>query len=113
MKKTIKYLKENKKVTIIIAVAIILLVIGITLLFNVSNNENTKIEGENTIIEKTGLSKEEALDMIKNIYHGTYVFDVVADSTNMQYVITVTNPKTGKITKYYVNAYDKTYSTVE
>lgn len=108
--------KNNNTAYIIIAVGIVILIVGGFLLIkgcsskkdNNENNENTEeikkeAATEESIINAYGMSKEDAINLVKEIYNGdNYEFsaDINEDS---KYIVTVKNTLTETNSKFLVD----------
>lgn len=104
--------KKLDKNYIIIAVIVVLVLLVIGFAFvkgcsksdNSNNNEEVEKKGaaEEDIIKAYGMSKEDAIEIVKKIYNGDN-FEFSADINNeSQYVVSVKNIITENVTKFIV-----------
>lgn len=109
--------KNNKRFitsSIITIVAIIIIVIGVWSIFfkhDQDNKQPEEITGpkEEDIETNYEMTKEEAISIIKTIFHSdNYSFSAELNNDS-QYVVTVTNTLTDKKYIYYVDPATKTY----
>ena len=108
MKNLIEKVKNDKKVLIIVIVAFVLIIAGAILVF--SNDGGTSTNGTNTpSTDNKALTKEEATNIIKEIFNGdNYKFNCEKIEGG-NYKVTVTNTLNGKNYYYFVDATTKTY----
>jgi len=126
--------KSNKKgdfKIIMIATIIVIAIVVIAVLINSfgkkektkeDNNEDNKVE-KNEVIKKGsseediklsyGMSKEDAINIVKEIYNGD-VFEFVCDiNSDSKYIVTVKNTLSNSVTKYLVDPESKDNSFYE
>lgn len=106
MKNLINKIKGNKELVALIIVALILIIVGITMAVGNDNNENNGTNG--TPVEPL-MTKEEATNMIKEIFHGDNYEFSCEDIAGGNYKVTVVNSLSGKIYYYFVDAATGTY----
>lgn len=104
-----KFIKNNLRVIIALLIAVILIVTGVILLNNdkpSNNNDNPVIDKnvtEDDIIAATGMTKEEAIEIVKvNFGSDNYEFSATATNDGL-YKVTVTNVVDDSKIIYYVD----------
>ena len=107
MKNLIEKVKNDKKLLLVIAIAALLIITGVVLVFN--NDDNTPGKEENGTNIQSQMTKEEATNLIKSVFHGdNYQFECERISGG-NYKVVVTNKISGKTYNYFVDAATKTY----
>ncbi len=104
-----KFIKNNLRVIIALLIAVILIVTGVILL----NNDKPNNDNDNPVIDKkvteddivvaTGMTKEEAIEIVKvNFGSDNYEFSATATNDGL-YKVTVTNVVDDSKIIYYVD----------
>jgi len=106
MKKFIEKVKGNKELVALMIVAIILIVVGIFMAVGHDNLDNNKVNGTHV---EPAMTKEEATNMIKELFHGNNYEFSCEDIPGGNYKITVVNALSGNIYYYFVDTKTKTY----
>ena len=111
-------MKDKKRLIVIIGTVILVILIVISLFFLLSKKDNKKDKNvkqdkKERITEQIkhnyDFSKEDAISIVKKIFHSdNYTFEAEVNTDNL-YVVTVTNTLTGKKYIYYVDPATKTY----
>lgn len=110
-------MNNNKKKKIILSIigitAIIIIILGLILLFK--NNDNNVLDNktngstEETIKKNYEFTKEDAINLIKPLFHSdNYSFEAELNDDSL-YVVTITNTLTASKYIYYVDPATKTY----
>ena len=118
-KKTNKKINlKNKKVLLIVGVAVVIIIIGI--LVAVLGNDKEKEGGkpskeadinatEQTVEDEYGFSKEDAINVIKGVFNSdSYQYEATIREDNM-YIVTVTNPDSDSKYTYIVDPNDGSF----
>ena len=101
------FIKNNLRIFIAVGVAIVLIIVGIIIVATSPKQEVTKPNNDRQLEEKleevTGMSKEEAIDIIKEYFKSdNYEFEVVVTNDSL-YKITAINTETKEEVIYYVD----------
>ena len=100
------FIKKNLRLIIPVGIALILIITGIILLIikkekPIEPNQNINKEEQITVV--TGISGEDAIDLVrKNFYSDNYTFTVEVTSDSL-YKVTANNTITNTKTIYYVD----------
>ncbi len=118
-KKTNKKINlKNKKILLIVGVAVVIIIIGI--LVAVLGNDKEKEGGkpsketeinatEQTVEDEYGFSKEDAINVIKGVFNSdSYQYEATIREDNM-YIVTVTNPDSDSKYTYIVDPNDGSF----
>lgn len=114
-----KFIKENLRVVIAVGVAIILIIAGIIMILvnndikdNNSNNDHE--EQASKIEDVTGMSKEDAIEIVKeNFYSDNYKFSVEVTIDSL-YKVTAINIVDNSEIVYFVDpANEKVYIDID
>lgn len=105
-----KFIKENLRLVIAVAIAFILIITGVILL-NVNKDEevNNKVPSvqeetrEEQLVNATGMTKEDAIEIVKeNFGSDNYSFDASATQDGL-YKVVVTNTVEESTITYFVD----------
>lgn len=115
-------MKDKRKILTItgVVLAVIMIMVAIFLIVNQQNNKksNNKKDGpKHSITEQIknnyDFTKEDAIAVVKTVFHSdNYTFEAEANKDSL-YVVTVTNTLTNKKYIYYVDPATKTYKIDE
>lgn len=102
-----KFIKNNLRLIIPVGIAIILIVVGVILLIIKDEEKpmkpNNEVNKEEQITTVTGMSGEDAIDLVKkNFYGDNYTFTVEVTQDSLYRVI-ASNTTTNTKTIYYVD----------
>lgn len=110
-------MKKNKKkstvaLVIAILIALVIIILGVVLLLknnNKSTDKQDNIPSEETIKKNYEFTKEDAINLIKPLFHSdNYTFEAELNNDSL-YVVTITNSLTSTKYIYYVDPATKTY----
>jgi len=121
-------IKKNKKLSLGILIGaitiVILVIIGVFIASREESNDENNIgkgnkpqgeviiSNEETIEDEYSFTKEDAINVIKELYNSdNYIFTAKAREDNM-YVVTVTNPDTNTADVYEVDPNDGTFKYI-
>lgn len=119
-KNNTKTKKIDNKVLIIGAavIVIVIILVGFLLFGGSKNDKKEKDNGnvmeepevsENDLKDAYGMSKEDAINLVKNNFNGdNFEFSAEINENNM-YTVTIKNTLTGTIYKYEVDPIEKSY----
>lgn len=113
-----KYIKENLRIFVAVIVACVLIVLGIILIL-IDNNGKNDLDNkqqirEEELIEITGMSKEDAIEVVKNNFHGNnYDFFVEITSDSLYEVKAVSKTSDSEIIYFVDPVNGKAYINID